>query len=257
MSLTPDPTQSSRSSRRPRWWAWHQRMGLAFAVVFLVVIFTGIALNHTGGLGLDRKIIRAGWLYDWYGIELNGEPVAFRIGEQWIVNWDGRLAFQDRVVGAAEALRGAVVVADQSVIVLTDELWILTPDGDVIERLNSASLPEGELLRLGTGVGSDVLVLETDEGRFISSAELMRWTEIGATAEVSWAEPTALAKKQRTQLSRVLRGEDLTLYRIILDLHSGRFFGRGGVWVVDASALALAFLTVSGTWYALRIKRRS
>lgn len=232
-------------------------MGIACAGVFLVVIFTGIALNHTGGLRLDQKVIRADWLYDWYGIEVEGEPVSFAVADDWVVAWDGRLAWNDRLLGEASTLRGAVRIGDQQVLVLTDELWVLTIDGKVVERLNSASLPVGDPLRLGAQGGVFPVVIETTAGIFASDADLLKWSRVEAEVAVDWAEKGKASKRTLARMRRVLRGEDLTLYRIILDLHSGRFFGRAGVWVVDASALALAFLTISGTWYALRIKRRS
>jgi hypothetical protein len=249
--------QTQRLARRPRWWPWHQRLGLAFAGVFLVVIFTGISLNHTGDLALDRHVIRANWLYDWYGIELSGDPTAFAVGDDWLVEWDGQVVWQERALSRAEGLRGAALFDGPQVLVLTDELWVLTPEGELVERLNSASLPAGEPLRLGRAGGNLPVVLETTTGVFISSATLLQWLPAGSDLVVSWVSPTPLPASQRATIREALRGEDLTLYRVLLDLHSGRFFGRAGVWIVDASAVALAFLTLTGTWYALKIKRRA
>jgi len=255
---SPAPENRSASvPRRPRWWPWHQRMGISFAVVFLVVIFTGIALNHTGGLRLDQRGIRADWLYDWYGIKVAGEPISFTVANDWVVAWDGRLAWNDRLLGEASTLRGAVRIGDEQVLVLTDELWVLTIDGEVVERLNSAALPAGEPLRLAARSEDNPIVIETTEGIFVSGADLLKWSPVAERSALVWSEAGVAPERTLARMRRVLRGEDLTLYRIMLDLHSGRFFGRAGVWIVDASALALAFLTISGTWYALRIKRRS
>ena len=99
MSIARSTHKSDRPARRPRWWAWHQRLGLGFAVVFLVVVVTGIALNHTESLRLDRRIVTADWVYDWYDISLAGEPTGFAVGGNWVVGWDGQLLWNSRGVG--------------------------------------------------------------------------------------------------------------------------------------------------------------
>jgi len=42
---------------------------------------------------------------------------------------------------------------------------------------------------------------------------------------------------------------------VILDLHSGRFFGQLGPWVFDAAAVLLILLSLSGTWIWLKRRR--
>ena len=42
------------------------------------------------------------------------------------------------------------------------------------------------------------------------------------------------------------RGEVLSLQRLLLDMHSGRFFGSKGVWVYDLLALLVFLLAGSG-----------
>jgi uncharacterized iron-regulated membrane protein len=48
----------------------------------------------------------------------------------------------------------------------------------------------------------------------------------------------------------------LPLERVLLDVHSGRIFGRYGPLAMDLAALALAVLALSGIWIYLRTLRR-
>lgn len=43
----------------------------------------------------------------------------------------------------------------------------------------------------------------------------------------------------------------ITMERVLIDIHSGRFFGTAGPWVMDLAGLALLFLLSSGiyNWY--------
>jgi len=56
-------------------------------------------------------------------------------------------------------------------------------------------------------------------------------------------------------LQRHFRGEVLPVERVLLDLHSGRFFGRFGPWIFDTIAVLLILLALSGTWIWLKRKR--
>lgn len=73
---------------------------------------------------------------------------------------------------------------------------------------------------------------------------------------LKWRWPLPHRPNKREAALRAFRGEGIPLYRVLLDLHSGRLFGTLGVWIVDAAAVAMLFLTMTGVWYALRVKRR-
>ena len=47
----------------------------------------------------------------------------------------------------------------------------------------------------------------------------------------------------------------MSLERLLLDLHSGRFFGSAGVLVYDVLALAIGFLAISGLILWIRGRR--
>lgn len=53
-----------------------------------------------------------------------------------------------------------------------------------------------------------------------------------------WSREAALTKKQRKQLVPLLCS-GVSLERVLLDLHSGRFFGSWGPYFVDALGLGL------------------
>jgi len=43
-------------------------------------------------------------------------------------------------------------------------------------------------------------------------------------------------------------GRQISLERFLLDAHSGRFFGKYGVYVIDIAALLLLILSITGIW---------
>src|SRR5262249_59221559 len=73
------------------------------------------------------------------------------------------------------------------------------------------------------GAGEGELVVQTPDGPF-SSADVLSWRP-GAPKVVAWSIPTPLAASDREAYARRL-APGIPLQRILLDLHSGRFFGR-------------------------------
>ena len=108
---------------------------------------------------------------------------------------------------------------------------------------------------LTAGAENDVYLV-TSEGRFLSEAEITAWDRYQLAGDFEMAVATPAPAEQREAALRAFRGEGIPLYRVLLDLHSGRLFGTLGVWIVDAAAVAMLFLTMTGVWYALRVKRR-
>ncbi|HEY9053122.1 MAG TPA: PepSY-associated TM helix domain-containing protein, partial [Gammaproteobacteria bacterium] len=75
--------------------------------------------------------------------------------------------------------------------------------------------------------------------------------------KIYWARPTTLNENQRTLIRQSYRGNGLTLERVILDLHSGRLFNASwGIYIMDASAIIMLLLGISGTWVWLLRKRK-
>ncbi len=241
-----------RVRRRVRM-TWHRRVGLVFGLVFVLVAATGVALNHSVGLDLQHRPIEADWLYRWYGMQPSGEPVGYALdGGRLAVGMAGTFYQDDRAITNLDDLRGAVSLDSVNVAAGSRELLLFTPAGEVVERLDSAALPPGEVRALALVASPARLVVEMSSGRYVFDADLVGWTQLPANTEVTPVASVAVPVDLRDRLVQAYRGDGLTVYRIILDVHSGRFFGPPGVTVVDLSALAMVFLTLTGVWYVIR-----
>ena len=73
-----------------------------------------------------------------------------------------------------------------------------------------------------------------------------------------FTEPQVLPEAISKAISQAYLGEGLPLERILLDLHSGRLFGKIGVYVMDSAAVLMIVLTVTGLLiWIRRIWRKS
>ena len=109
------------------------------------------------------------------------------------------------------------------------------------------------------GIDADgSLIVRTSHDYYQPDADFIRWTRQDKNSSwsgVRWATPSLLEPRLKTSLQHHFRGEVLPVERVILDLHSGRFFGWLGPWLFDAAAVLLILLSLSGSWIWLKHRR--
>jgi len=237
-------------------YVWHRWVGLVAALFVIVLAGTGLALNHTEELQLDARHVRTAWLLDWYGISLPDEVPAWRAGEHWISQWDQRLYLDAQDLGEHPEgrLRGAVAWGDLLIVALDRALLLLTGQGELVEKLAASDLP-GTLH--GIALAGERPVLLTDAGHYAGDDDLVAWQPL-PDASVSRPDPAALPSELAERIAADWRGSGLSLERVILDVHSGRILGTGGVYLMDAAAVLLLFLSLSGSgiWIVRAVRNR-
>lgn len=211
---------------------WHRRLGLVSALFVLLLAGTGLLLNHARDLGLDRLSLQGTLLRE----RLGGAPAgpagvvqALPGGE--LATVAGRLRMGARDIGRCSHLVGVVEKSGQVLAVCSDRLWLLTPEGEVIDQADG--VPEGL-----TAVGQDegqVLLRRGGEALSVDLGDLSIQPAVPVPG-VSGSEPGARASP--------LSGRDRE--GLLPDLHGGRLSGRWGVWLVDVVAILMMGLAVAG-----------
>lgn len=226
--------------------AWHRRLGLATAAVVLFLAATGVLLNHANRLGLDKAQVQADWLLRWYGVSGGDQLVSYPVRAHW-VSWTGsRLYINGRYVMQSDAApRGAAAMDEQILVVaFEDELVMAAPSGEVVERVGRESLPDSPE-RIGVG-DEGTLVIGTAQGLFAADAEVVAWRPV--TANPLWSSPQATPAVLEEAL-KTQRAAGPSIERVLQDLHSGRFFGSWGPWLMDGVAIVFMVLAVTGIYY--------
>lgn len=246
-----------RARLRRRLLRIHRWVGLIAALVLVVMAATGVALNHTSALGLDRAHVGQDWLLDHYGVGMPAAPVSYALADDWL-SWSGDHLYWN---GAGPGLRldppvGAISADGLALVASQREMLLLDPDGALIERLGPESLP-GPIAGLGR-TGDGRAVVRTGDGVFETDSEFLAWSPVGdqdsqdPTASVDWSSPEAAPVEIAMRVRAAARQSLLTWERVLLDLHSGRLVGVPGPWLWDLAAVALIFLAASGVYNALR-----
>ena len=241
---------TKRKPKRFTAFLWHRRIGLFALVLVIILAITGIMLNHTEEFELDETYVNSSWLLNWYGIEPGDEPVSYRVknapSSHIISAWNQQLFFDDIAITHLEQdIHGAVGAEQFIVIALDNEIILLSYEGELIERI-STSISFSNIQRLGMKYKRPVI--ETSEPLYYMADEHILDWDVIIDEGIEWTEEYSLSDNEYEQLLIAYRGNGLKLERVILDLHSGRIFGSYGVYLMDAAAIALLWLSLSGLW---------
>lgn len=241
---------TKRKPKRFTAFLWHRRVGLLALVLVIILAITGIMLNHTEEFELDETYVNSSWLLNWYGIEPGDTPVSYRVknatNSHIISAWNQQLFFDEVAITHLEQdIHGAVGAEQFIVIALDNEIILLSYEGELIERI-STSISFSNIQRLGMKYKRPVI--ETSEPLYYMADEHILDWDVIIDEGIEWTEEYSLSDNEYEQLLIAYRGNGLKLERVILDLHSGRIFGSYGVYLMDAAAIALLWLSLSGLW---------
>lgn len=239
---------STRSNgwQRSALFRWHLYSGMVAALLVILLSVSGVLLNHGHALGLDRHHVSSDWIIRAYG--LPAPPVAaFRLGDTTLVQAGERLQLDGRPWPAVDAALVGAVALDELYLLATPRwLYLYTTRGERVERVPPPELG-GAIEALGlTGAGAPVV--RGPAASRVGDAWLSGWSALPGSAAVEWSHAVAPPPALRAQAVRAYHARSITYERLLLDLHSGRFMGSVGPWLMDGVALLLILQVVSGIW---------
>ena len=77
--------------------------------------------------------------------------------------------------------------------------------------------------------------------------DLTGWSEFKGV-HPKWVAPSITLPALRHVIEAHDMSRQTSLERFLLDMHSGRFFGKYGVYVIDAASVLLLILSITGIW---------
>lgn len=222
---------------------WHQRIGAVAAALVVVLALSGLALNHSTALGLNRQHLNMSWLMRWYGLAQDETGLAYQAGEHWVMGIKGGIYLDGELLPhRLKDLAGAVATDQMLIVAGRNEILLLAQDGALIERI--AALP-GPVLQLGLTQDRRIAIATPQERIFSSGAEMLDWRpDVAGGAQ--WSQPVNSPEHLLSRASADLPG--VSLERLLLDVHSGRILGQYGPWLMDGAAVLLLGLAASGIY---------
>ena len=82
---------------------------------------------------------------------------------------------------------------------------------------------------------------------------MVNWELRYQSGDTPWEKGSA--SPALIELLGKFRGKGLSVERVIIDIHSGRFLGKYGIWIIDV--VAIFFLVLSTSGWCVWFKRRA
>lgn len=229
---------------------WHGLVGAAIVLFMVYLILSGLALNHVDILKLDKREVSYSWLMRWYGIDAAVPTKGYLLGKSYLSWEEGKWVLDGKLLSSSAGQPvGAVEVGGINYIATTSALYLYQSDGQLLDKLEKQLLPAFPISALGK-MGDNVM-LQTPSAIY-ASVDGLNWDLSNVSGlKLSTLQDLPADVKRR---SADILAPGISLQRILQDMHSGRFFGRYAVWVMDIATLILLGLGLSGFWLYWRLR---
>lgn len=238
----------------------HRWLGAVAALFVLILSATGMALNHSSDWRLDSRFVTSRWLLDSYGVRVPDVSASFTDRGHRATLVGARLYLGEReIAGDVDALTGLVALDPLLVVTSRQQVLLFTTDGELVERMSLASDLSGNIERAGRAGDQPVIVAA---GRSYQAdgdvTKFVPWQNVDS-AGIDWSMQSPPPLALMNLIEEQYRGRGLSIERLLADVHSGRVVGIIGPYVMDAVAILLIILSLSGLllWLRPRGRRRA
>ena len=233
----------------------HRSLGVGAAGFIILMVLSGLAINHSKGLGFEQGHVSQDFLLDWYGLEEPEDIRSFAIGNDWLSFAGPHLYINGTPLADLSGGIGAISTDDMLIAAGNEELLLLDHDGVLIERLPWNLVGSGLIETIGR-LADGKIVIRSAGQLWQADSQLLGWKLLAdTTVTPDWSIPGPAPGELTQAIGRHYRGDGISLERLLLDLHSGRIFGPVGILVYDLLALAVGFLAISGLVFWLHGRR--
>ena len=233
---------------------WHRSIGVFSAGFMFFLALSGLVLNHAHTIGLDKQSIHLKPLLSWYGIEIQTSHSGYSFGNSWLSNQQNSLYWNDKKIIECLKLQTALLYQSFILALCSEKIIVLTTKGLIVEVISE--LPE-QLVDIASmpknNEANPFLLLQGEFKNYHFDLENLKFTPVDVIFSTTNKVKTGvLPSPLLSRLNNIATDHSITWERLLLDLHSGRFFGQAGIILVDLLALMFIFLSISGAWLWLR-----
>lgn len=222
-------------------------MGGVSAIFLLTLALSGLLLNHAERLGLHGKSVRLRFIMERYNMQTADSIRSLQLDQDiFISELQGSVFVNSRLLeNTAGRLLGVFAGDDLHAAVLDSGILLITATGELVELLPMEQLPFDRINGLGESPEGDAVLL-SESSNWMPDPDWLAFEAYDGPVVVNPPDWTGLGREASTALLEAYNGRGPTLYRVLLDLHSGRLFGWGGRTVMDLTAVAIVLLVLSG-----------
>ena len=222
----------------------HRYIGLGICIFLVHLAITGIFLNHSTGLRLDKTFITWPWLLNQYNLTVPEPANIFTIGKNNFSTIDGEVFFNDKPIFLAEEdLLGVSQNQDTFILASSSTITMISKEGYIINKENALPFTVKNI-----GIFGDEIVINDSEDKIWSSESINGVWELTENRAVQWSMEGSITPINHEKIRKYFVGDGVSLEQVILDFHSGAIFQKAGKLFFDIISILLIILSFTGIW---------
>ena len=222
----------------------HRYVGLGICIFLVHLAITGIFLNHSIGLRLDKTFITWPWLLNQYNLTVPEPANIFTIGKNNFSTIDGEVFFNDKPIFLAEEqLLGVSQNQDTFILASSSTITMISNEGYIINKENVLPFTVKNI-----GIFGDEIVINDSEDKIWSSESINGVWELTQNRAVQWSMEGSITPINHEKIRKYFVGDGVSLEQVILDFHSGAIFQKAGKLFFDIISILLIILSFTGIW---------
>lgn len=226
--------------------AIHRWLGASAALFLVILAITGLLLNHSEALGLNRIHVKSSLVRSMYGMADGKDILSYRIhNSDTISSVGGRLYYNGKFLANADTLIGIHQSKNISIIASSNSILLVTIEGELVELIDRTGLPFEQIIGLGLSEDGNAVVV-SGSGAWKADKDWIGFTRHEDNYKVISPQEVELAEETVDSVLADFQGSGPVLSKVLLDLHSGRIFGWGGRTLMNLTAIAILLLVTSG-----------
>ena len=222
----------------------HRYIGLGICIFLVHLAITGIFLNHSIGLRLDKTFITWPWLLNQYNLSVPEPANIFTIGKNNFSTIDGEVFFNDKPIFLAEEdLLGVSQNQDTFILASSSIITVISKEGYIINKENVLPFTVKNI-----GINENEVVINDSEDKIWSSESINGVWELTENRTVQWSMEGSITPINQEKIRKYFVGDGVSLEQVILDFHSGAIFQKAGKLFFDIISILLIILSFTGIW---------
>jgi hypothetical protein len=225
----------------------HKIIGVCLALWLGFMAITGILLNHSSDLSLDKTPIQSSILLNIYGVKLPKTGTTFVINQNISVHLIGsNLFWNNQKILNIPPIEPYGLVASTSKEVLIywpTHLALFNLNGELVELKQNINIQNADAI--GTNV-SDNFYIKSSDKIFQVDANLEFKTYSLEANTIQWSISKATDRTTLKNLNLQNLNNGINYERLIIDIHNGNIFGCLNKFLIDFLSIFFVILIFSG-----------
>ncbi len=247
---------------------WHRRIGVGISLWLILLAVTGILLNHSDDLSLQKNYVSSRWIIDLYQIKAPANAICFKPDQtnEQVCQIGPQIYQQNKwLINSNQKLLGFYPLADFQLVITQDKVLVYTSNWQLIEDFNQENALPGRIDKLIFSKASKpntiplLFIIDNKNWQLDQDLNWQLSKEKELEADIQFKPAIQPTKEHREKLQQAYLSRQISLLHFLQDLHSARIFSKFGKYFTDLVALFIILLTLSGliTWLKRNGKNNS